>query len=495
MLLIVPVALIVVAWGLLYLPNLRESPKWYGDETLTLMIGKALFAGHPSDRAMKITFWHPSYSYQPGYAWIVGGMAWLFKGDILGARLFNALLALAIGLAIYLGGRRILGHFPTCFGALMFLGYYQSVIHFRWIYPHNAVALGLLITVLALLRNSRPRTDWTAGAGLGLAAMSHPLFIHGLIAAILCRIKQPRCWVRLAMFPAVAVLLSLSLSMLRYWPENWLAQDISALVDFYRAYSAESGSGGKVVQNIANFYGQDVFHIGAAIGCLLCIRKRFYVISVFAFTISGLLLQNRQNIPVFYYQAVTFLPILALAWGGGLRVLLNRLRSLVRGSSILPRYAAKIVLLLPIVAIVRTVPESFSGHLISRNDFWVTQFPAEIEQAACWLNDKLADDDLVICGPNMAWLLHCKVADLIQATAWQGKPTFTFERTVPRERFLYPADVNQARYLVIGDIEQRWTLTQPGVASIAEQLVKEGWPVVWSGRFYFIFENPKLKRN
>ena len=492
---ILPVTLIVVAWSLLYLPHLRDSPKWYGDETLTLMIGKALFAGHPSDRALKITFWHPSYSYQPGYAWIVGGMAWLFRGDILGARLFNVLLALAIGLTIYLGGRGVLGHFPAWFGALMFLGYSQSVIHFRWIYPHNAVALGLLIAVLAILRKSRPKVDWIAGAGLGIAAMSHPLFAHGMIAAALSRIRRPRSWLRLAVLPAVIILLSLTASALRYWPENWLPQDIAELLDFYRTSSAESGSGIKAVQNIANFYGQDSFHVGAAIGGMLCVRKGLYPISIFLFVISGLLLQNRQNIPVFYYQAVTFLPILALAWGGGIRVLLNRVRKLIYGSANLTRNIAKAILVLPIVVIAQRIPESFSGRLISRNDFWVTQVPAEVEQAARWLNTRVASDDLVICGPNIAWLLHCRVTDFIQATAWQGKRTFTFERPVPRERFLYPADVNLARYVVIGDIEQRWTFVQAGVSAIAQQLMSERWPIVWQGRFYFILENPKPMRS
>lgn len=99
---IVPLVSISLFWALLYVPNLRTSPRWYGDETLTLMIGKALFAGHPADRSLKITFWHPSYTYQPGYAWFAGGMAWLFGGDILGARVLNVLLALAIATTMYL---------------------------------------------------------------------------------------------------------------------------------------------------------------------------------------------------------------------------------------------------------------------------------------------------------------------------------------------------------------------------------------------------------
>jgi hypothetical protein len=492
---ILPLVSIALVWALLYLPHLRTSPRWYGDETLTLTIGRALFAGHPADRSLKITFWHPSYSYQPAYAWLVGGMAWLFKGDILGARILNVLLALAIAATMYLGGRSILGHFPAWFGALLFLGYDQSVIHFRWIYPHNAVALGLLICVLALLRNSRPKVDWIAGAGLGLAALSHPLFVHGALAGWLCRIKRPRSWLRLATPPAIAVLCSMGFAILRYWPEKWLIQDLYQLADFYRAYSNENGSGTKAVQNIVAFYSQDLFHVGAAIGCVLCVRKRLYPIAVFACIISVLLLQNRQNIPVFYYQAVTFLPILALAWSGGLQVALGRLRKAAPGFRPAVRLAPVASLIVPLVFIMRIIPESLAGRLVSRNDFWVTQIPSEVEQAARWLNERVAGNELVICGPNIAWLLHCKVADFIQATAWAGRRTFTFERPVPRARFLFPADVDRARYLVVGDIEQRWTFAQPGVDEIAQQLVREKWPIVWRGRYYFILENPKLVSN
>jgi hypothetical protein len=491
----IAIAAISISWSLLYLPHLRDSPKWYGDETLTLIIGKALFAGHAADRAIKISFWHPSYSYQPGYAWIAGGSAWLFNGDILGARLLNAFLALAIALTIYLGGRGVLGHFPAWFGALMFLGYSQSVIHFRWIYPHNAVAFGLLIALLAILRRSRPKVDWIAGAGLGIAAMSHPLFIHGMIAALLSRIRRPRSWLGLATPAAVVTFLSLVCALFRYWPEQWLFQDLSELFDFYLASSSQSGFGMKAIENIRAFYFHDFFHIGAAVGGVLCCRRRLYPISVFVFVISALLLQNRQNIPIFYYQAVTFLPALSLAWSGGLRVLVNCLRRVARGSRTVARSAAVCGLILPLVLIGRTVPESLSGRLISRNDFWVTQIPEEVEQASRWLNERLGKSDLVICNPNIAWLLHCRVADLMQATAWRGTPTFTFERPVSRERFLFPADVSKARYVVVGDIDKRWTFLQPGVANISKQLIDEKWPVVWQGPFYLILENPNLKSN
>ena len=55
------------------------------------MIGKSLASGQAADRSLNATFWHPSYPYQPGFAWLAGVMAWIFGGDILGARLLKYL--------------------------------------------------------------------------------------------------------------------------------------------------------------------------------------------------------------------------------------------------------------------------------------------------------------------------------------------------------------------------------------------------------------------
>jgi 4-amino-4-deoxy-L-arabinose transferase-like glycosyltransferase len=100
---------------------------------------------------MQATFWHPSYAYQPGYAWAVGLASAVTGGDILGGRALNTLLALSIALAMYLFGENKLGKSPALLSALIFLSYEQSVVHFRWIYSHNAVALGFAIAVLFLM--------------------------------------------------------------------------------------------------------------------------------------------------------------------------------------------------------------------------------------------------------------------------------------------------------------------------------------------------------
>jgi len=486
-----PLVVILAVWALLYLPHLRTSPRWYGDETLTLAIGKALASGAPADRALKITFWHPSYSYQPGYAAVIGAMSLLTAGDILGARIVNILLALAIAAILYLGGRRALGHLPAFFAALLFLTYGQSVIHFRWVYPHNAVALGFLICVLALLRKSAAKPDWTAGLGLGLAAMSHPLFVHGAIAAWLCRLKRPMAWVRMAVIPALVIAGSFGFALWRYWPKNWLFSDLADLLAFYRQEQV-NGAGWQALQNIRIFFTHDFFHVGALVGMLLCLtRRRLYPIALFGLVVAGLLLKNRQNLPLFYYQAVILLPVFALGWAGGWYVLARWIRERT-ASARMTRLAMAAALVLPVIFFVQILPASLSGRLVSRNDVWVTQNTNEVDQAAQWINARVSPQDLVICGPNIGWLLHCHVADYIQATTWAGHPTFTFDQPLDHAKFLHPADVEQARFLVIGDIEQRWTFYQPNVSLIADRLQKEQWPLVWKGPNYIIVENPRF---
>ena len=485
------VLIVVATWLLIYLPYLRTSPPWYGDETLTLMIGRSLFSGVGADRALFATFWHPSYAYQPGYAWMVGFAASLTNGDILGPRFLNALLALIIALAILLGGRRPFGVKAALLGALIFLTYSQSVIHFRWIYPHNAVALGFAIAVLCLLRKSSWRADWTAGAGLALAAVAHPLFVHGAIASWLCRIKRPVAWVRMAVLPALAVVGCLGWTLARQSPHLWVLDDIHTLAGFYGKYSSEYGAGFQLFRNLGVFYSQDFFHIGAIIAAIICCNRRLYAIPLFLAVVSGLLLQNRQNLTVFYYQAVVFLPVLAMAWAGAYRTLESRIRQ-ATGNRRWTRPVFATVFLVPVVQFFHILGPATSGHLVSRNFHWCSQNVQEIETASAWLNERLTPDDLVICHQNIGWLLNCRTADYLQATAWSGRPTFTFEETPEKERFLYPADLHKAKYLVVADIDQRWSLSQPNVSWILEELAKDKWPVVWSGEFYLIVQNPKM---
>lgn len=485
------VILVICVWSILYLPHLRTSPSWYGDETLTLMIGRSLYSGEGADRAIHATFWHPSYAYQPGYAWLVGVAAARIGGDLLGARLLNTLLALSIALTLYFIGRRALGSKIAIFAALTFLTYSQTVIHFRWIYPHNAVALGFAITCLFLLKKSSMKTDMAAGGGLALAAVSHPLFMHGALAACLCRIKRPWAWLRMAIIPLIATTGCLVWTLARQSPNTWVFDDIALLAGFYGKFSEDNGSGFQFILNVFTFYTQDIFHVGAFLAALICCNKRFYIIPIFLAVVSGLLLQNRQNLPVFYYQAIVFLPIMTMAWAGAASTVQLTVRAKIGNSKWINR-GLTALLLLPAFQFLQIVGPAISGKLIPRNQFWCTQNIQEVETAATWLNERLKENDLVVCHQNIGWLLKSRTTDLMQATAWTGRTTFTFEKHLSRDRFLYAADLFSAKFVVLGDIDQRWTLGQPNVRWVLEEVSNNKWPIVWRGQNYMILENPGI---
>ena len=279
--LILPLTLILAVWSVLYLPHLRTSPAWYGDETVALAAGLDLTRGIAAHRAVWNTFWHPYAPYQPGYELLIGWFARLFKGDILGARIANTLLALGVALVIYLYGRNILGVLPALFAALLFISYEQSVIHFRWVFTHNLIALGFAITFLALSRPARRRNDIRAGAGLALSAAALPLFLYGCVPALLIRLKRPRSWPWLFV-PAMAVVgSSLFLGWLMTRPNNFLLSDLAATLRFYTHSSQESAASiAQVGLNVLRFFTQDIVHLVGALMLLLCLCRRFYAIGL-----------------------------------------------------------------------------------------------------------------------------------------------------------------------------------------------------------------------
>jgi hypothetical protein len=65
---------------------------------------------------------------------------------------------------------------------------------------------------------------------------------------------------------------------------------------------------------------------------------------------------------------------------------------------------------------------------------------------------------------------------------------------ISRERFRYPADLETAKYVVVGDIDQVWTFGRLNVDQLVEKIGGEKWPVVWLGKYYLILENPKFSR-
>ena len=481
---------IFLFWVMLYLPNLRTAPNWYGDEILTLDIGKSLAKGDLANRAVFCTFFSPTYNYQPEYALLTGLFSLMTGGDILGGRLFSTLVGFLTALTGFYFISRKRGFLWGVLFAVTLLGYSQAVIHYRWIYPHDAVGLGILGACLLLMRPARPAGDWKAGAFLAIGAGSHLLAIHATALAVICRLKRPRSWISVAL-PAFLVLCG---SLLFVWLHfrGWLWEDLKALGQIYSRYSDENGRGIRKFFNFLNFFLQDPFHMTALAGCLLCLRRRTYMVAFIAMGLAFLLTQNRQNLPLFYYQAMIFFPLLALAITFGMQFL----SALAVGILGLPKAVRRGIPLFLIAAALALGAQNlravWSGNLPTRVAPWVISSPADYQESAKWLNAHTEPQDLVIAYWTLGWLLHCRTADVLTACAWSGRPAGDYFPTPPsRDRFRWDADIRAAKYFVLTDLDVRWALAQGEALKNVEAAGVNGWPVVFSCGTTRVFENPR----
>ena len=187
--LLMALAFIFCSWLALYLPHLRISPRWYGDEFLTLISGNGILQHTFTDRALRNNFFRTLLNYQPIGTFLFAFFAQtLTDGDILGARLLSICFALLIAFVVCITfarrGKLLVGFSA----ALTILAAPQCVIHFRWVYPHYFVSLGVIMIGLTLDTPPTKRRDWIIGMGAGIAAMGHLLAIHVTLGALLARI-------------------------------------------------------------------------------------------------------------------------------------------------------------------------------------------------------------------------------------------------------------------------------------------------------------------
>jgi len=484
-------AIISILWAILYLPFLRSSPPWYGDEFFTLNIGLPMTHGELTNRALVSTFFSYAFNYQPGFTLCAGLFSRLNSGDILGGRILCTLIGLATALTGFWFIFRRFGFYCGLFFAVFFLSYPQSIIHYRWIYPHGMVGLALIAAVGLLMRPANPREDWKVGAVLILGVSSHLLGVYATATAAACRALRPRSWLPVIL-PSALFILGVFFA-LNIYLQGWPAEDLVHLLKRYELDSAQSGGGLKILQNYGIFFFQDYFHVFALIGFFLCLRRRTYMLCMISLMMSFFLLRNRQNLTYFYYQALVILPILAALASIGLYQLISiiaRRFSLKRNSiRILQSGSAFLCILFGLLQL----PAVLGEKLPVRISPWVVSSIPDYESAASWLNNRTNPDDLVITYWNLGWMLHCRNADILMATAWTGLPGGDLLDPAPaRERFRYPLDIQLAKYFVITELDELWAFRQRSVPTVLENSKVLTWPLVFQAGTVRILRNPNL---
>ncbi len=203
-------AAILVFWAILFLPNLRTNPNWYGDEAIVLEEAWTLSQGHPRYGAMREDFLSPN-PHPPHYLLALGGMLQIFGNDILTGRILQVMVALVTTAILFWVGTRLRDKNFGFLCAAAFLCYPEVVIHYRWVRGHPMMGMWALASVgflIQYVQEKRSRDIALAGLMASLAVGSHyfafPLMGAVILTALL--VHKRHVWVAIETSGAFAAL-------------------------------------------------------------------------------------------------------------------------------------------------------------------------------------------------------------------------------------------------------------------------------------------------
>ena len=101
----------------------------------------------------------------------------------------------------------------------------------------------------------------------------------------------------------------------------------------------------------------------------------------------------------------------------------------------------------------------------------------------------------LVCGlPNFDWTLRpelrdCEPSDIVAA---EGGEAGFFVAGAPASRFAYPCRLEDVRYVVTSRVHLLGLFRFPGVALLFLRMERGGWPLVYDGRTFKVYENPRF---
>ena len=136
-------------------------------------------------------------------------------------------------------------------------------------------------------------------------------------------------------------------------------------------------------------------------------------------------------------------------------------------------------------------PIVIDGRLPVRITPWVVSSSSDYESAARWLNQNTRPQDLIITYWNLGWLLHAKTADILTTAAWAGYPAGDYFPTPPdHARFRYPANLKQAKFFAITELDERWAFAQGQVMTFLQGSGVQTWPLIFQTGCIKVLANP-----
>ena len=507
---------LVLGWALLFLPNLRTNPNWYSDEGEVMEMSWNTVHGHPRIGPVRTDFMFP-HPYPPLYLIVNGTLLRVFGYDIVVGRALQAVIALVTAAVLFWVGTRLRNKNFGFLCAAAFLLYPETVMNCRWVRPHPMAGLLALSAVGFLIRYVQERrlrdVIWAgilSSLGTGTHYYVYPLMGAVVVTAFFVNKRHiVPSLLGTAVFPVGFV----------GWFLTTQPGGITHLVtQIQRVGEYGTSATSTFVENLARIYrniitfglltptlaedrsfqGFDVWLIVASLGLVFCFpvaRFRKWL----AFWLLALMypvFKQQDNLPIFFYPAMVFLPLLALGFAGAVERV-----SEIAGRRFTPATSGVVVASLGVFGLMSLVGSL--GHFRTKVDPWTVHSSADAEAAMNFVNSHTTSQDFVIVPKHLNWLVHnARLSSLPHVVAYEGKTNGVYTIPVPREFFWFDCDWPNAKYLVLAygrdaagqpyGFDVIYNLGFEGIREIIGKIQAEKWPVVFQKGEFMVLANPKF---
>ena len=525
---------LVAVWALLFLPNLRTNPNWYGDEGEWMEKCWQFIHGTTHIGPIVNDFIYP-YPYPPLYMLLNGALLRVFGDDVVVGRAFGAVTALAAAGVLFWIGCRLRDKMFGFLCAASLLVYSEATINYRWVRSHplaGVLALAAVGFLIRYVQEKRLRDAIWAGVLCSLATATN-YFTYPLIGAVVGTVavvnwknwRNGKAWGHVVAAGASAVVYAGLFVLVYVAVRGWtpLMAHVHLLTSVagsqvQPALTAEIGRLAKDVWDIGfntpakvGFQGVESWDWWlriAWVGFLFLPFKDWRLrvwVPVWLLILMYGVFKKLDNVPLFFYPATIFLPVMAIGFAGVLTWLGEGAKRL-GAPAILPGVVVCAVFGFG------TMQGAFT-HFDTKIDRWTQQSCADAEAAMQFVNDRTTTNDLVLVPKQIFWLVkNAKRSMLTYCARYIGVDNdMPVPTHIPQELYWFDCRLDQAKYVVMEYGMQAVVLpdgrsgqlpvgidavyTVPvlrGVKEIIQQMQQEKWPLVFHQGAYLVLANPRF---
>jgi 4-amino-4-deoxy-L-arabinose transferase-like glycosyltransferase len=501
--------LLVVVWAALFLPNLRTNPNWYGDEGEWMEKCWTFIHGAPRVGPITNDFVFP-YSYPPFYMLVNGALLKIFGYDIVVSRALGAVTALAAAAILFWIGARLRDKSFGFLCAAAFLVYVEANTNFRWVRSHPMAGTLALASVGFLIRYAQEKhlrdAVW-AGIFCALATATN-YFTYPLIGAVIVTVAVVN-W-RHAPLAAVCAGAYGGLFVLWYCATHGGGELMAQVARLNSVASNEIaptfwGEVKRFGHNIwmlafrtpttmdpqRGWVGRDFWLMIAAVGFVwLPVTRGKWLRLWMPFWLLVLMygvFKKLNNVPLFFYPATIFLPLMAVGFAGALTRAGEWLAKLQNELRWAPAFVAIFAFAVPSAG-------GAWGHFHTKIDLWTQHNTSEAETAMRFVNAHTTKDDFVIVPKQIYWLAKTERRSMLTFCArYEGVDNdMPVPVTIPRQMFWFDCRCQNAKYVVMASgidtvnnqpmgIDLVYTSGLKGVPERVEAMLEAGWKPVYVG--------------